>query len=110
LTFNEFQDGRPKCSRPHLMDGRNSMNSPSERARLHELIDSLAENDIPTAARVLEALRGGGPSLPDLLANASEDDEPETEEERVAVAEARDELRRGEAIEHDEAMRRLRPA
>jgi hypothetical protein len=87
-----------------------SMNSPSERAHLHELIDSLAENDIPTAARVLEALRNGGSSLPNLLANASEDDEPETEEERVAVAEAREELGRGEGIDHEEAMRRLRLA
>jgi hypothetical protein len=34
------------------------------------------------------------------------DDEPETEEERAAVAEARRELEERKGIPHDEAMRR----
>ena len=42
------------------------------------------------------------------LRNAPVDDEPETEEERQAVAEARDWLKRnGKGIPHTEAMRRL---
>jgi hypothetical protein len=41
------------------------------------------------------------------LLTAPWDDEPETEEERAAVAEARRELEEGEGIPHEEAMRRL---
>jgi hypothetical protein len=43
------------------------------------------------------------------LGNASVDDEPETEEERQAVAEARDWLakRGGKGVPNEEAMRRL---
>lgn len=77
------------------------------RETLHRLVDDLDERDVPTAARVLEALREtAGESDPVLwaLENAPLDDEPETEEERAAAAEARAET---ELIPHEEVKRQL---
>ncbi len=66
---------------------------------LYRLVDVLPESEIGTAARVLEALSVLGADEPHYtLETAPLDDEPEGEEERVAVAEARDELTRGERI------------
>lgn len=45
--------------------------------------------------------------LPKVLRNAPVDDEPETDEERAAVAEALDALQRGELITDDELARKL---
>ena len=78
-----------------------------ERISLHHLIDSLRAEDVPTAQRILEALNATSDSLMRKLLTVPWDDEPETEEERAAVAEARRELEEGKAIPHDEAMRRL---
>lgn len=66
---------------------------------LRRLVDALPESELDTAARVLEAL-----GLLGAAASRSTtefpllDGEPETEEERAAVAEARAELARGEGI------------
>lgn len=66
---------------------------------LHRLIDALPESEFNTAARVLEALSVLGTDEPlYTLETAPLDDEPETEEERGAVAEARAELARGEGL------------
>jgi hypothetical protein len=45
--------------------------------------------------------------VPLALRDVPIDDEPETEDERAAVAEARREIEEGKGILHDEAMRRL---
>jgi len=75
--------------------------------RLHQLVDELPESELPTAERVLSALTAtADPVLRALLA-APWDDEPETQEERQAVQEAREELARGEAIPDAELWRRL---
>ena len=77
------------------------------RETLHRLVDELDERDVPTAARVLEALRqtaGEGDAVLWSLENAPLDDEPETEEERAAVAEA---LAETELIPHEELKRQL---
>jgi hypothetical protein len=79
------------------------------RDAIRQLVDDLDEHDLPTAERLLRALRDtGGESDPFLqaLANAPFDDEPETEEERAAVAEARQELLEGHGIPHEEVKRR----
>jgi len=67
----------------------------SNRDHAHALIDRLPETQ-------LSALVGP-------LRNAPLDDEPETENEKRAVAEARSWLERngGKGIPHEEAMRRL---
>jgi len=79
------------------------------RDAIRQLVDDLDEHDLPIAERLLRALRDtGGESDPVLraLANAPLDDEPETEEERAAVAEARQELLEGRGIPHEEVKRR----
>lgn len=78
----------------------------SAREHAHELIDRLPDAQLSALVGLLETIVD---PVSAALRNAPEDDEPETEEERQAVAEARDWLARrgGKGIPHDEAMRRL---
>ena len=80
------------------------------RDAIRQLVDDLDERDLPVAERLLRALRDTSDAnhrLLRTLANVPLDDEPETEEERAAVAEARQELLEGRGIPHEEVMRRL---
>jgi hypothetical protein len=73
---------------------------------LHQLIDDLPDVAIPEAARFLKNLCShAAGELPRFLAQAPWDDEPETDEERAAVAEARDDLRNGRTVSMDEVKR-----
>jgi len=83
------------------------MTTAEARTKLHDLIESLPSEDVPTALRVLEALNSTADSSPLALRDIPFDDEPETEEERTAVAEARREIEEGKGIPHDEVLRRL---
>ncbi|HSY47398.1 MAG TPA: hypothetical protein VLC46_01165 [Thermoanaerobaculia bacterium] len=83
------------------------MTTAEARTKLHDLVESLPSEDVPTALRVLEALSSSSDPVPLALRDIPIDDEPETEEERAAVAEARREIEEGKGIPHDEAMRRL---
>jgi len=79
------------------------------RDAIRQLVDDLDENDLATAERLLRALRDTSSEADPLLralANAPLDDEPETEEERAAVAVARQELAEGRGIPHEEVKRR----
>ena len=66
---------------------------------LHRLVDRLPDSEVPAAERYLEflAVAGHDPLLR-ALANAPLDDQPESDEERAAVGEARAELERGEVV------------
>lgn len=78
------------------------------RERLHRLVDSLPDSETAVAERVLEALSAsthGG--LPAFLRNAPADDEPYTEQERAAVEEAYESIRRGEVLSDAELKREL---
>ncbi len=77
----------------------------SPREHLHQLVEQVPEGEVHAAERFLEYLCAE-PVLR-ALANAPLDDEPETEEERQAVEEARESLRRGEGISHEELRREL---
>ena len=80
------------------------------RDAIRRLVDDLNESDLPTAERLLRALRDTATEADSVLRSLDEapfDDEPETDEERAAVAEARAEADRGELIPHEEALRRL---
>jgi hypothetical protein len=71
----------------------------SVKERLHHLVDNLPDSEAAVAERVLEALSAsthGG--LPAVLSNAPADDEPYTEQERAAVQEAYEAIRRGEVL------------
>jgi hypothetical protein len=78
------------------------------KERLHRLVDELPDSELHAAARYLEYLRsmGGDPLLRTLM-EAPLDDEPETDEERAAVAEAREALARGEVVSDEELKREL---
>jgi len=76
------------------------------RQQAHQLIDQLPETQLSALVGLLEAIVD---PVATALRNAPEDDEPETGDEKQAVAEARDWLagRGGKGIPHEEAMRRL---
>lgn len=83
----------------------NPTSAPSIKQELHALVDALPESEVETARRVLEGLRATASAPSYTLDNAPEDDEPETEEERAAVAEALAEMRAGKGIPHEEVKR-----
>jgi hypothetical protein len=76
------------------------------RQNAHELIDRLPETQLSALVGLLEMIVD---PVGVALRNAPMDDEPEMEEEKQAVAEARVWLQRrgGRGIPHEEAMRRL---
>jgi len=76
------------------------------RQQAHQLIDRLPETQLSALVGLLETIVDPAAAA---LRNAPIDDEPETDGEKQAVAEARDWLARrgGRGIPHDEAMRRL---
>jgi hypothetical protein len=78
----------------------------SEREHAHQLIDRLPEAQLSALVGLLETIVD---PVANALRNAPVDDELENEEEKQAVAEAREWLtkRQGKGIPHDEAMRRL---
>jgi hypothetical protein len=88
------------------------MTTAEGRTKLHDLVETLPSEDVPAALRILESLRSGPvplseiPSGPVPLSEIPFDDEPETEEERAAVAGARRDIEAGRVISHDEVMRK----
>jgi predicted transcriptional regulator len=82
------------------------MTTAEARTKLHDLIESLPSDDVPTALRVLEALNSTSDPIPLALRDIPFDDGPETDEERAAVAEARRDIEEGRVVPHDEVMRK----
>jgi len=78
----------------------------SDRDHAHDLIDRLPETQLSALVGLLETIVD---PVATALRNAPIDDEPETKEERQAVAEARASLKHngGKGVPHEEAMRRL---
>ena len=75
---------------------------------LHKLVDHLPECEWEVSYWVLLAhLKQHDPFLWRLM-TAPEDDEEETEEERLAVEEAMEDVRAGRLISHEELEERLR--
>jgi len=77
------------------------------RDHLRQLVEELPDSEIPTAERVLEALAGQADPLRRLLDSAPLDDEPESEEERALVEEARADRDAGRLTPHEEVKRIL---
>ena len=69
---------------------------------LHRLVDELDEDAAREALAYLRTL-----SLPAFLRDAPVDDEPETDEERAAVAEAHVALKRGDVVREEDLEREL---
>lgn len=78
----------------------------SNRERAHQLIDRLPEMQLSGLVQLLETIVD---PVTTALRNVPLDDEPETDEEKLAVSEARSWLQNngGKGIPHAEAMRRL---
>jgi hypothetical protein len=76
------------------------------RQHAHQLIDRMPETQLSGLVQFLETIVD---PVTAALRNAPLDDEPETEEEKAAVAEAREWLQNngGKGIPHAQAMRRL---
>jgi hypothetical protein len=70
---------------------------------LHQLVDELDEDTAREALTLLKDLR-----LPRVLREAPIDDEPETDEERAAVAEAEAAIARGDIVRDEDLERELR--
>ncbi len=78
----------------------------SDRDALHRLVDELPQDETTAAELFLEYLKGGrADRLLLTLATASWDDEPETDEERRALEEAREDVREGRLVSMDEVKR-----
>jgi hypothetical protein len=73
------------------------------RDTLHHLVDALPDAEVDAAERYLAALQSD-PMLRALL-TAPTDDEPETDEERAAVAEAEEDVRQGRVVSMEEIKR-----
>ena len=73
------------------------------RDTLHDLVDRIAEDELPTARRFLEYL-ATSPAYRAAL-SAPPDDEPVTEADAAAIARARDEVRVGKVVSHEEILR-----
>lgn len=80
------------------------MNPQEIRKRIHQLVDRLPEDELPTARRVLEGLQAMGDPVLRALLHAPEEEEPVSEEERAAVREAEEDVRRGRVRELDEYL------
>lgn len=76
------------------------------RQHAHKLIDRLPDAQISAVVGFLESIVDPDKAT---LRNAPFDDEPESEAERQAVAQARISLQKngGKGVPHNEAMRRL---
>jgi hypothetical protein len=69
------------------------------------LIDELPEEDVPTAERVLQALRAtAAPHVP--LDEAPLDDEPDDDDVDGGLTEARADAEAGRVVPHEEVKRR----
>lgn len=78
------------------------------RDTLYRLIDELPERELMLAQQLLTYLQSGRQdSLALKLLSSPLDDEPETEEERSAVQEAKEDRAAGRVVSHEEARRRL---
>ena len=75
-------------------DPEPAMNPQEIRERIHRLVDRLPEEELPTARRVLEGLRSLSDPVLRALLDAPEE-EPISEEERAALREAEEDVRRG---------------
>lgn len=80
------------------------MTATTSKEVLHHLVDAIPDEELEAARQALEPL--ADPFLL-ALATAPIDDEPETEEERAAVAEAYEDIAHGRVRPWEEVRREL---
>jgi hypothetical protein len=74
---------------------------------LHRLVDELPDEELPEAERMLRALTIVDPVERSLALAPVEEEEPLSDEDLTALAEARAEAARGETLSTDELRREL---
>ncbi len=79
----------------------------STRKALHQLVDELPDQDLPTATRVLEALRATSDPFVRALDSAPFDDEPDDDDFDGGLTEARRDAEAGRGITTDALRRKL---
>ena len=79
----------------------------TDKTTLHQLIEELPESELLAAERFLAYLRDMADPVRRALLTAPWDDEPETDEERQTVQDAREELARGDTIPDADLWKRL---
>jgi hypothetical protein len=72
---------------------------------LYRLVDELPESELHGAKRFLEYLRNMGDPVLWAMLEAPEDDEPETDEEKAAIAETKEDFKSGRVVSHEELKR-----
>jgi hypothetical protein len=75
---------------------------------LHQLIDRIPEEELSAAQRFLEYLAVSPAHRADL--SAPPDDEPVTQGDAAGIALAREEVRSGKVVSHDDVLRNSAPA
>lgn len=80
------------------------MNPQEIRKEIHQLVDRLSEEELLVARRVLEGLQAVGDPVIRALVQAPEEEAPISEEERAALREAEEDLRRGRVRELDDYL------
>lgn len=78
-----------------------------DRATVHRLVDSLAEEDLTTAGRLLAGLRVTADPVERALLFAPVDGEPDNDDHDGGLTEARQELARGEGVSTEDVRREL---
>ncbi|MBI5087767.1 MAG: hypothetical protein HZB15_02550 [Actinobacteria bacterium] len=76
------------------------------REQLRAIIDELPEDEVPVALHVLRGLRALAAEPPEV----PDDDEPLTDDDRAALAEAWDDVAAGRVVSHEEVRRESREA
>lgn len=85
---------------------RRTLTRMTAKEQLRNRIDHLSEDEAREALGLLEARLGHDP-VRSFFHDAPLDDEPVTADEDAAVAEARDELERGQTVSLEQARREL---
>jgi hypothetical protein len=76
------------------------------RTELHQLVDSLPEENLPAAARALTTLQDADPVLRAFM-NTLLGDEPLTDEDIAAIEEAHEDIRLGRTYAWEDVRSRL---
>lgn len=79
----------------------------TKREALHRLVEDLPEDDLGTAARVLEGLRATSDPVKLALDNAPLDDEPDDDDLDGGLTEARADAKAGRGLTTEELRREL---
>ena len=77
------------------------------RDRIHGLVDTLSDRELPAVEQFLEELRTLGDPFLHAIAHAPEDNESLTPEDQAALQEGRDAIARGQVVSTAELRRSL---